>query len=91
MATATQLTPTEATALEDPRLIGPQLPHLGFWYGDNFLGEAQYRPWLKDPVQAAKDQIADSLELLEPGPDGFAKRLRLRSYECECRVYRIGG
>lgn len=78
-------------AANDPRLIGPQLPHLGFWYGSTFLGEAKYRPWLSDPIRAAKDQITDMMELLYTGPEGLALRHRLRSFDCECRVYRIGG
>lgn len=55
-------------------LYGPPVPHIAFWYGDCLLGEARGHP---TNVEPARNAVAHTIQLLEPGPDGMAKLSRL--------------
>ncbi len=55
-------------------LYGPPTPTIGFWYGEWFLGQARGTP---SQLEEARWRVRESLELLEPGPRGAAKRARL--------------
>jgi hypothetical protein len=71
-------------------LYGPRVPHMGFWYGQNYLGEVRF-PFLSRPgeqVQDAKAKLGRSIGMLNPGPAGFAMVRRLHSLDCEVRIYR---
>lgn len=50
-------------------LYGPAAPHIGFWYGDRFLGEVRGHP---SDVGAARWKLQNHIEMLNPGPDGRA-------------------
>lgn len=55
-------------------LYGPPVPHIAFWHGDCLLGETRGHP---TNVEAARNKVRQTIELLEPGPDGMAKQSRL--------------
>ncbi len=66
--------PAPSPALVPGHVYGPPAPTIGFWYGDWFLGEARGTP---SQLENARWRLQQSLELLEPGPRGAAKRARL--------------
>lgn len=45
-------------------LYGPAAPHIGFWYGERFLGEVRGHP---ADVGAARWKLQCHLEMLNPG------------------------
>ncbi|GBG14475.1 50S ribosomal protein L2 [Novimethylophilus kurashikiensis] len=51
-------------------LFGPPAPHIAFWYGECYLGEVRGHP---SKVDEARWRVQQTIEMLEPGPDGRAK------------------
>lgn len=55
-------------------LYGPPVPHIGFWYGEWFVGEVRGHP---SDVETARWKLQMQISVLQPGPDGLAKRIRV--------------
>lgn len=55
-------------------LFGPPAPHIGFWYGERFLGEVRAHP---SEAEAASAKLARHNEMLSPGLEGQAHRAML--------------
>jgi 8-oxo-dGTP pyrophosphatase MutT (NUDIX family) len=51
------------TAQNSGHLTGPAVPHIGFWYGDAYLGETRGHP---ADVEGAKTRLMRQIRLLEP-------------------------
>lgn len=55
-------------------LYGPPVPHIAFYYGDNYLGEVRGHP---SNVRAAELKLMEQTEMLYPGPEASSRRLKI--------------
>lgn len=62
------------TAQPAGHLYGPPAPHIGFWYGNYFLGEVRGHP---SDIGAARYKLHSQSAILQPGLNGDAVRVRL--------------
>lgn len=65
------------TQIQTPgHLFGPPVPHIAFWYGQQYLGETRLPFNSIDPVATAKKHLDHLDQALFPGPQGM-----VRSYQ----------
>lgn len=65
-------------------LFGPPVPHIGFFYGEHFLGEVRGHP---SKVQDAKSKLLNSLRFVETGMEAKFKSLALLAPGAQAKLF----